>query len=114
MPALGFNPMRWDCQTQGCFNKKCRPKIEVFAECFPRRINFGDVDGSIEINGYELKLEWKNTGHADIKGGQRATVTRYLNKQRLPKPEIMLAIQDATDGAVAPADWYPEPTGKAA
>lgn len=55
----GFNPMRWDCEKQGCFNKKCRPKIEIFSECFPGRINFGDVDGIVEINGNALFLEWK-------------------------------------------------------
>jgi hypothetical protein len=76
MPAPGFNPMRWDCDTQGCFNEKCRPKIEVFAECFPRNINFGDVDGSVELEGYELKLEWKNAGHLNIPGGQRIAFTK--------------------------------------
>lgn len=66
----GFNPLRWVCEKQGCFNLKRRPKIEVFAECFPRRINFGDVDGIVEINGKALFLEWK--GHeGDIPTGQR-------------------------------------------
>jgi hypothetical protein len=51
--------MRWDCKKQGCFNLKCRPKIEVFADCFPGRINFGDVDGIVEINSKGLILEWK-------------------------------------------------------
>lgn len=55
----GTNPLRWDCEKQGCFNKKRRPKIEVFAGCFPRRINFGDVDGLVELNGRGLLLEWK-------------------------------------------------------
>lgn len=31
----GANPMRWDCTTQGCFNLKKRPKVEVFADCLP-------------------------------------------------------------------------------
>ena len=48
----GYNPMRWDCEKSGCFNVKCRPKIEVFAECFPGRINFGDMDGRVELGGY--------------------------------------------------------------
>ena len=43
-PANGFNPLRWDCATRGCFNQKCRPKIELFAGCFPDRMSFGDVD----------------------------------------------------------------------
>lgn len=51
--------MRWDCDKNGCFNIKCRPKLEVFSDCFPGKINFGDVDGIIEINGKALMLEWK-------------------------------------------------------
>jgi hypothetical protein len=58
----GFNPLRWNCDGDGCFNKKRRPKIEVFAVCFPGRINFGDVDGLVEINGYFCLLEWKGDG----------------------------------------------------
>ena len=39
MEANGYNPLRWDCERQGCFNLKRRPKIEVFADCFPGRIS---------------------------------------------------------------------------
>ena len=45
MAENGYNPLRWDCQKQGCFNKKKRPKIEEFAECLPGKISFGDIDG---------------------------------------------------------------------
>jgi len=62
--------MLWDCEKQGCFNKLRRPKIEVFADCFPRRINFGDVDGLVELNGQGLLLEWK-TGKGTLPMGQR-------------------------------------------
>jgi len=58
----GYNPLKWDCEKQGCFNKKKRPKIEVFCGCFPRKINFGDVDGLVELNGRGLLLEWKDNG----------------------------------------------------
>lgn len=68
--ANGENPLRWDCEKQGCFNKKMRPKLEQFADCFPRRINFGDVDGLVEINSQALLLEWK-TGAGRLKDGQR-------------------------------------------
>jgi len=71
----GYNPMRYSCENQGCFNTKCRPKIEVFADCFPGRINFGDVDAEVEINGYSLRIEWKShTGN--IPTGQRIMFTR--------------------------------------
>jgi len=71
----GENPLRWDCEKQGCFNKKKRPKIEVFAECFPRRINFGDVDGIVEIGGRFLMLEWK-PGSGKLSTGQRILYER--------------------------------------
>lgn len=72
----GFNPMRWNCRTSGCFNVKRRPKIEVFAECFPRRINFGDVDGIVELSGKFLMLEWKGDGGA-IRTGQARTYVEF-------------------------------------
>ncbi len=62
MNPLGFNPLRWCCEKSGCFNKLRRPKIEVFARCFPGRINFGDVDGWVELNGFFCVLEWKGKG----------------------------------------------------
>lgn len=51
--------MLWDCERQGCFNKKKRPKIEVFAGCLPGKISFGDVDAIVEVGGHFLMMEWK-------------------------------------------------------
>lgn len=51
--------MRWKCGERGCFNKKKRPKIEQFCECFPGAISLSDIDGVVEINGKFLILEWK-------------------------------------------------------
>lgn len=76
MPNNGFNPLRWNCERDGCFNIKCRPKIEVFAECFPGRMNFGDVDGWIEIRGYFGVLEWKSVG-GSLGLGQRLAFERF-------------------------------------
>lgn len=76
MTVSGFNPMRWDCGKDGCFNAKRRPKIEVFAECFPRRINFGDVDGLVELNGRFCLLEWKGEG-GSLRQGQRLSFTAF-------------------------------------
>ena len=76
----GFNPLRWDCEKSGCFNKKRRPKIEVFADCFPGRINFGDVDGLVEINGFFALLEWKGEG-GNIHTGQRISFERHTKRE---------------------------------
>ncbi|MDE0705704.1 MAG: hypothetical protein OXH59_18500, partial [Rhodospirillaceae bacterium] len=35
---------------------------------FPRRINFGDVDGMVELNGFLALLEWKCKGKSIPKG----------------------------------------------
>ena len=72
--TAGFNPMRWKCAADGCFNEKRRPKIEVFADCFPRRINFGDVDGLVEINGAFCLLEWKGDGGSVRQGQHRSYI----------------------------------------
>lgn len=60
MSDNGYNPMQWNCERQGCFNVKKRPKIEMFADCLPRKISFSDIDGIVEINGNLLLLEWKD------------------------------------------------------
>ena len=62
--------MRWKCDFRGCFNQKKRPKIEVFHDCFPRGINFGDVDMVVEIGGQLLFGEWKPSA-SPIGRGQR-------------------------------------------
>jgi len=70
----GCNPMRWNCATQGCFNVKKRPKIEVFADCLPGKIAFTDVDALTEIRGNFLYLEWKD--HQRLSVGQRILFER--------------------------------------
>ena len=80
MKPAGFNPLRYDCTVSGCFNKKRRPKIEVFADCFPRRINFGDVDGLVELNGSFVLLEWKGAGGV-LRDGQRRSLQAF-SRQR--------------------------------
>ena len=79
MKCGGFNPLRWDCEKLGCFNKKQRPKIEVFAECFPGRINFGDVDAEVELNGHFLQLEWKSY-IGEPPTGQRIKFEKYTSR----------------------------------
>lgn len=76
--ANGFNPIRWDCRESGCFNFKLRPKIEQFSDCFPRRINFGDVDGIVELGGAFCMLEWKSNG-AELKTAQRLLFERLTS-----------------------------------
>lgn len=75
MTAPGYNPMRHDCERDGCFNRTRRPKLEIFAECFPGRINFGDVDGRVEINWRFLELEWKESPR-QLPTGQRIALER--------------------------------------
>lgn len=79
MSDNGYNPMRWDCFKQGCFNQVRRPKIEIFAECFPGRISFGDIDGIVEINGKALMLEWKSSD-GPLPTGQRIMFERLSKK----------------------------------
>lgn len=73
--ASGYNPLRWKCDERGCFNEKKRPKIEQFADCFPGRISFGDVDARVEINGQFLELEWKGQ-RGPIPSGQKLAFDR--------------------------------------
>ena len=60
--ASGYNPMRYNCDKSGCYNKALRPKIETFSECFPNRIGMTDVDAMVEIGGKFMMIEWKGRG----------------------------------------------------
>ena len=82
MADNGFNPMRWDCEKRGCFNVKRRPKIEVFAGCFPGKISFGDIDGIVEINGFALLLEWKSDCNS-LPIGQRIMYSRITKDGKI-------------------------------
>ncbi len=95
MNPPGHNPMRWNCLERGCFNLHKRPKIEVFAECFPRSINFSDVDGIVEINGQALLLEWKPG--QDITTGQRIMYSRLTQSSPLT---VFVVAGDARSMAV--------------
>jgi len=74
MNKVERHKLRWDCEKKGCFNYYNRPRLEIFADCFPGDIAFGDIDGAVEINGYELRLEWKPT--RDISRGQKIMFER--------------------------------------
>lgn len=65
----GRNPLRYNCTKEGCFNIKKHPKLEIFAQCFPGKIAMTDIDGSVEVKGNILHLEWKT--HTNIGIGQR-------------------------------------------
>jgi len=54
------NHMRWDCEKQGCFNKRMRLKLEQFHDCFPGKINFTDIDAAVEQGGAFIFQEWKS------------------------------------------------------
>lgn len=91
MANNGYNPLRWDCAKQGCFNQKKRPKIEVFADCLPGKIAIGDVDGLVEIQGNLLFLEFK--AHSVIPRGQQILFKRLT---RLA-PAVVLVIEADTE-----------------
>jgi hypothetical protein len=92
---LGYNLLRWDCERAGCFNVFRRPKIEMFAECFPGRINFGDIDGLVEMRGYFCLLEWKTSG--EVSTGQKLTYARFT---RPHGNVVWIVIGDAKDMTV--------------
>jgi len=54
------NPMLWDCETDGCYNKLKRPDIHKLNRFLGEGCQFGDVDGMTERHGYMLMVEWKS------------------------------------------------------
>ena len=66
----GYNPMRHDCDKNGCWNKLYRPRIEFFAEVLPRNIGMTDIDATVEVGGHFLIMEWKSHD-AKLQTGQK-------------------------------------------
>ena len=81
MNPPGYNPLRWKCAVDGCFNEVQRPKIEMFSGCFPGKINFGDVDSQVEVNGFFAQLEWKGVG-IPLREAQYIALTRFSRLAR--------------------------------
>lgn len=94
----GYNPLRWDCEASGCYNRTLRPRIEEFAGCFPGRIAMSDVDGIVEIGGRILLLEWKAEGGA-VQTGQRILFERLTALS--PKLTVIVVCGHPRDLAVS-------------
>jgi hypothetical protein len=115
MKPEGYNPLRWNCETQGCYHIKCRPKLEEFAGCFPDRIAMGDIDGVVEIKGRFLFLEWKSRP-GPIPKGQRIMLEQLTRASRkitaivvCGNPQTMTVenvsvVKRGTIGAAEPCD----------
>lgn len=76
---FGFNPMRWRCDERGCYNDLQRPRIEVFADCLPRRLAFTDIDATVEVGGRFLFLEFKGGEPRELPTGQRIYLERLTS-----------------------------------
>mgnify|MGYP007083088098 CR=1 FL=1 len=78
--------------------------LSVFDSCFPRRNRLGDVDGSIELNGHTLHIEfkeskWSMTRGQMLKGIQQAinsniTTIYVIGKTNLPTMYLMFTPED--------------------
>ena len=62
----GYNPMQWNCKTQGCFNLKKRPKIEVFSACLPGKMAFSNIGAATERNGNLLIIQWNSANLPEL------------------------------------------------
>jgi hypothetical protein len=80
--------MRWQCSERGCFNTKNRPKLELFADCFPRKISMSDVDSTVEVNGHFLFLEFKGGSPRELPTGQHL----YLERLTRLDPKITAVV----------------------
>lgn len=47
------------CEKYGCAKVWLDPKLHSFDDCFGGKIRMGDLDGSVERNGFILWMEWK-------------------------------------------------------
>ena len=93
MSSPNFKPMRWQCSQNGCYNDKLRLKFGVFKDSLPGKISFTDVDGTVEVNGYFLFLEFKSGMPSELPFGQRIYLERLTRLSRRVK--AILAAGDA-------------------
>ena len=91
--ARPFQPLRWQCSQHGCYNDKLRLKFGVFKDCLPGKISFTDIDGTVEVNGYFLFIEWKSGMPSDLSAGQRIYLERLTRLSHRIK--AVLAAGDA-------------------
>jgi hypothetical protein len=86
----GFNPITWDCDLDKCFLKKHHPRVEIFAQDFPRNVAFTDVDAcifTVEMASRFLFIEWKHYWPIQLKTGQKL----YFERLTALSPEIIAA-----------------------
>lgn len=109
----GYNPMRYNCESQGCFNVFRRPKIEQFASVLPGRIAMSDIDATVEVNGRFFFLEMKSF-EGPIPTGQRIYFERLTRIS--PRIVVVVICGDAATMAVTSmlyiyegrvSDWQP-------
>lgn len=87
------NRLHWNCFSQGCFNHKKRPKIEMLARCLPGRLQFSDIDAEAEVNWNWLRLEWKSCGGTALVGGQDINYKRLTGFS--PRNVVLVVWGDA-------------------
>lgn len=89
------------CATDGCFNEKYRLKFNAFAGCFPRNINFTDVDALVEIGGRFLMIEWKSPG-ATVSYAQDRAFKAFTARENI----VIVVYGDAEMMAVQSFGFY--------
>lgn len=63
----------------------------------------------MKLADYMLANQIGPSALAETVGVNHATIIRYRDGRRIPRPETMARIMAATGGQVGPADFYPAP-----
>ena len=61
----------------------------------------------MDLRSYLDVRDMSIAAFADLLGVSVQTVHRYVNGDRLPRPDVMVRIAEVTGGAVKPNDFYP-------
>lgn len=87
----GHNPLRYHCwERDACYVEHMKARIEMFAECFPGKIAFTDIDYRVEINRHFLEMEFKRPGEI-LRTGQRIAFQGLT--ALLPKSYLVLIVE---------------------
>lgn len=53
--------------------------LSVYDDCFPKRNRLGDVDGSIELNGHTIHIEFKESRYGMTQGQVLKAINQAVN-----------------------------------
>lgn len=83
------NDMKWDCNIDGCFNKKRRLKFKKLSDSVS---GYTDIDGIVEKCGNGLMIEWKGYSKTSLPDNSIINDAQQILFRNLTKGKMISVI----------------------